>query len=598
MKFTQHIAATIFLVATLNTVADVSSTGAVNTTPITIALDDARAFPFPKNILGAQDEIFTLPYIYQSQLQAYKNTGMSMLRYPCGTPSDWLAWDDVEGSYWPSDFEKKRNKLTPDAYVDLCKSMQWDTLITVNTTLAGSHNQRNRINPTKVSSIRKGAQYAAEWVRHANIKNKSGVKYWEIGNEVWIWMKETEYPVHVREYSRAMRKIDPSIKIIACGSMHNIEFNPTWLQFPDDPTWKPRPTNLTHGEHWTKNLLTMAKGDFDYLAPHIYIDGASIDPIANGSSLFAQIDDGEQLIQQQINWIKQANSPVRLALTEWMINWHYCPDIKDTLLANKSISKEDYDKLDWPTSPMLSFISVLGSADWLGKMIATGYVDIGIAHTMTFGVAAIWDPPHAKPIDPALLKPAGVAMQFWNACVGQNVIPVKLNHVPTYQNTHRLVPMISVYATADANTLNLIMINRTPNEKLDLELPTSFKGRRIVKITEHAVSAKSWGENMWQAVDHPERYPFTFTSKPITPSARNRYLVVPSKLIRLEMQLEPTTSAPAASSATPTSSSQHSSSNSASSTVCRDAISSAPENSDAETSLVSTASSRSPIMAP
>jgi alpha-L-arabinofuranosidase len=507
--------------------------------PISVTLDESRSFEFPAGILGGQDEVFNIPYLYDSQLQAAKDAGMSMLRYPCGTPSDWLAWDDIESGYWPTDYEKNRKKLTPDEFIGVCRKMDWQPIITVNTTLAGSHNQRNRINPTKVSSIRKGAEYAAEWVRHANVKNNAGVKYWEIGNEVWIWMKEREYPVHVREYSRAMRKVDPSIKIIACGATHNIEFNPTWLEFPDDPNWTPRTVNRTRAEQWTKALLTQAKGDFDYLAPHIYIDGDSVDPIANGSSLFANIDDAAGLIDQQIAWIKEANSPVRLAQTEWMINWHYFPDLKDTFLANRSMTKEAYDKLTWSNSPMYAFVSVLGSADFLGKLIATGYVDIAIGHTMTAGVIAVWDSEHSRSIEPPLLKPAGLAMKFWSACVGQKVVPVTLGHVPTYQSTHQLVPMLTAYATVGKDALNLILINRTPNEHLDVALPKMFNGRRVTKVIEHAISADSWGDNIWQAVGKPEAYPFKATSNEVSVNEKGVYVVRPSRLIRLELVLEP-----------------------------------------------------------
>ena len=73
----------------------------------------------------------------------------------------------------------------------------------------------NRINPNNIEMIRQGAQRAAEWVRDANIKNKWDVKYWDIGNEVWIWLFPEEYARFVVEYSKAMKAVDPTIKIIA-----------------------------------------------------------------------------------------------------------------------------------------------------------------------------------------------------------------------------------------------------------------------------------------------------------------------------------------------------------------------------------------------
>jgi alpha-N-arabinofuranosidase len=43
------------------------------------------------------------------------------------------------------------------------------------------------------------------------------VKYWEIGNEVWR-LKPEEYVTVVKQFAPAMRKADPTIQIIACGS--------------------------------------------------------------------------------------------------------------------------------------------------------------------------------------------------------------------------------------------------------------------------------------------------------------------------------------------------------------------------------------------
>ncbi len=504
--------------------------------PVTLTFEEGKCFPFPENITGAQDEVFILSYLFDDQLNAYKKLGVGMLRYPCGTPSDWLAWDDIENGWWPSDFEKKRNKLTPDAFISLCKYRDFTPLITVNTTLAGVHDQKNRINPTRVESIRKGAAYAARWVEHTNIKNKSGVKYWEIGNEVWIWMKEKEYPVHVREYARAMRKVDPSIKIIACGSLNDMEFNPIWLNFPEDKNWKGRPVNKTQVRAWTKALLRDARGDFDYIAPHIYIDGNSTEPIQNGQSLFSAIDDGERMFRQQIQWIQEEKSPVRLACTEWMINFHFLAELKDTQLEKKNISKETFDKLNCTNSPANAFVSVLGSADWIGKMIATGYVDIAIAHTLTFGVGQSWNQFAQKPVDPLLPKPAGLAIQFWNQLSDNKVMPVHLNDAPTYPYNKGAIPSLTAYATTKGNTVNVILINRLPDRSIPIAIPLTFNGKPAKKVTEHAIYAKSWGENLWQAIDDQTKYPFKTSTVSLDVKQLKAYEAKPCKLVRLKIE--------------------------------------------------------------
>jgi alpha-L-arabinofuranosidase len=61
-----------------------------------------------------------------------------------------------------------------------------------------------------------GPELAAAWVKYANITKGYGIKYWEIGNE--MWKKELNFTTEslaslVKSYSTAMKGIDPTIKI-------------------------------------------------------------------------------------------------------------------------------------------------------------------------------------------------------------------------------------------------------------------------------------------------------------------------------------------------------------------------------------------------
>jgi alpha-L-arabinofuranosidase len=353
-------------------------------------------------------------------------------------------------------------------------------------------------------------------------------------------MKEREYPVHVREYAKAMRKVDPSIKIIACGSTHEMEFQPVWLKFPEDKDWKPRPTNKVNPKRWTKALLKQARGSFDYLAPHIYTNGDSVDPIENGKSLFANIDESERLIYEQIQWIQEEKSPVRLAQTEWMINWHFLPELKDTFKSMGTMSKENYDKLTYGNSPSDAFISLLGSADFLGKLVATGYVDMAVSHSMYYNLAIAWDAQTRKPIDPVVPKPAGLATEFWSQLKDQQFVPVRLANVPTYTykdytGKDKKIPLMTAYATTRDNKLNIILINRSPDQSLQVAVPTTLKGKPAKSATEYAIFADSWGANVYPAIHDPSKYPFKNSTQPVSANTLSSYELKPCKLIRLEI---------------------------------------------------------------
>jgi alpha-N-arabinofuranosidase len=107
------------------------------------------------------------------------------------------------------------------------------------------------------------AEEAAAWVEYCNgaattkygaMRAANGhpepyrVKYWEVGNEIWgDWVRghsdAATYARHLRAYARAMRAVDPSIKLIAVGD---------------------------NDMRWNRTVLAEAGREIDFLAIHHY----------------------------------------------------------------------------------------------------------------------------------------------------------------------------------------------------------------------------------------------------------------------------------------------------------------------------------------
>ncbi|NLX03529.1 MAG: hypothetical protein GXY33_00130 [Phycisphaerae bacterium] len=503
-----------------------------------VRLDEATRFGFPELIFGAQEEIYVLPYNSVDGLKRLKEmVGLRLLRYPCGTPSDWLAWDAVEEGYWPA-FPKARKKLYPDAYIELAKQLGLEPLITVNTTLYGPHLDGivNRVNPTKVESIRRGAEYAAKWVHHANVENRSGVRYWEIGNEVWIWLQGAEYANHVREYSQAMREADPSIKLIACGLAHDAEFSPKWLKFPDDPNWTTRTVNRNTFDGWNEALLSLPEGTFDYIAQHVYLNLPDMEALEGGKDVFASIHRAE-VLNNTIAMIKKHNSPVRIAITEWMVNFHWEPFVTPHRIKKGTLTTQEAEKVTLASSPANQFITTLLAADWMGRMIASGYVDIAVGHTWINSLTRNWNYEAQKAIKPPLLEPAGAAMKFWSDHHGGQVVPVTVEGGPSYVHEDETVPLISAYATTDRDKVYLVLINRSPDQTLAVNAADLVAGQDAATITEHVLSAPSWVASVWPTVEDSARYPIQESSQVLATDTLGDYQLLPSRLVCLEASL-------------------------------------------------------------
>lgn len=154
-----------------------------------------------------------------------------------------IQWNGIES-----------NQVGTAEFVDFCRQVKADPLICVNFESDGFPGWA----VTSKGEIRRGdAREAAEWVDYCNnpsnkkrikhgFRDPFEVKIWQIGNETSYGRNKFDNETAARktiEFSRAMRKADPSVKIIAWG----------------DSGWSPKMTGIA-GDH------------FDYLAFHHMFD--------------------------------------------------------------------------------------------------------------------------------------------------------------------------------------------------------------------------------------------------------------------------------------------------------------------------------------
>jgi len=501
---------------------------------VSLNVKEAAPVAFSKGLLGAQEEVFVLPYLTADFWQKTRETGVSLLRYPCGTPSDWFLWDKPESGYWGS-YAKKRNKTHPDAFVALCRENGIAPFITVNTAAYGAPVEKNRINPMRAESIQKGADYAAAWVRDFNVKKKYGVKYWEIGNEVWTWMRASEYPQFVRLYSKAMKAVDPSIRIAACGEEYDRRpFNASWLKFPDDSEWTARSDHRTSWFDWNQRLIQEAGDSFDHLSLHLYLTGDSPDPVQNTLEMFSTVSVARKL-EQVITQLRAAHSPARIAITEWGVNFRWDPVYKNYFV--KEMGYPEMKDLTYENSPAFTFGSLLVSADFIGRLASSGMVDIAVAHTLSNTLLRSRDNEEQKNLHPPAELPTGAALKFWHEFAGDTVLPVEIAGSPKIVCRGVRFPMLSAYATTSraGGPLRLILINRSPDRTLHLALPATVAGKPVKTVAEHTISAESWGTSMWGSWRQPEDAPFKRGDRDVPAGEWGDYTLRPSRLTCLEL---------------------------------------------------------------
>ena len=191
------------------------------------------------NVDYLMDGSYLAPAVSTSQ--SLKNIKAKMLRYPGGEKSDnylfsvspytssspRMALRDT--CFWPSNDSKFVDTLSADrvcreavldfdGFITMCNEVGATPLVVVAYDAAYNTKTCNG-KPTKAELLTN----AVEWVRYANVKKKYGVQYWMIGNESWNdagyngKVTPSKYAEDLEDFAKAMKAVDPSIKIIANG---------------------------------------------------------------------------------------------------------------------------------------------------------------------------------------------------------------------------------------------------------------------------------------------------------------------------------------------------------------------------------------------
>ena len=168
---------------------------------------------------------------------------------------------------------------------------------------------------------------AAEYVEYANgdvstpmgkLRAANGhpepyrVKFWGIGNEAWgDWqfgaMSLTQFEHKHNQFAKAMKKVDPSIKLIACGAM------------PDTMTGSKESLSLSTNlvppylspADWTGGLLKHCFDNIDLLSDHFYNYGGTHFSLAAGKQV---PNDANEPVT---DWMRRPANHIRIKYEEY-----------------------------------------------------------------------------------------------------------------------------------------------------------------------------------------------------------------------------------------------------------------------------------------
>jgi len=233
------------------------------------------------------------------------DAGISLLRYPGGYYSDFYHWKNGTGPagnrpemlHTSAGKDKSRAFFGTDEALAFAGQIGAELLITVN---AGSGT----------------AQEAADWVRYVN-RQALRVRYWEIGNELYIndgspisktiTLDPETYARRFREFAIAMKAADPRIRIGAIGGENQGAY--AIVQYP----------------HWDETVLTKAGAQIDFFSVHNAYAPVNVKDHDNFGDVYRSLLAAPVLIARNLASIEHdivqfapsRASQIPIAVTEW-----------------------------------------------------------------------------------------------------------------------------------------------------------------------------------------------------------------------------------------------------------------------------------------
>ncbi|WP_406395624.1 alpha-N-arabinofuranosidase [Streptomyces sp. NBC_00887] len=404
-------------------------------------------------------------------LDLVRELGVTAIRYPGGNFVSGYLWEDSVG---PVDERPRRldlawrstetNRFGLSEYIGFLRKVgpQAEPMLAVN---LGTRGVQEAIQLQEYANHPSGTELSDRRIAHGD-KDPFGIKLWCLGNEMdgpWQTGHKTaeEYGRLAAETARAMRQIDPSVELVACGS--SSRSMPTFAA-------------------WEATVLAETYDLVDYVSLHAYYEETDGD---RGSFLASAVDM-ESFIESvvatcdHIGARLKSTKKINLSFDEWNV-WYMARFQQDAA----------ENPLDWPEAPrLLEDNYSVTDAVVLGSLLIAL-----LRHADRVTVACLAQ--LVNVIAPIMTEPGGPAWRqttffpFAQAARhgrGQ-VLDVRVDS-PTYA-TAKYGEADLLHATAvrdpGSGAVTVFAVNRSQDTALPLEV--ALAGLGLEQVAEHLVVA-------------------------------------------------------------------------------------------------------------
>ena len=399
----------------------------------------------------------------QDVLELVRELGPTVVRYPGGNFVSGYRWEDGIGD--PAQRPRRldlawrtveTNAVGVDEFTAWCRRAGLDPVMAVN---LGTRGVEAAIDLVEYCNHPEGTELSE--LRRANgAKQPHDIRTWCLGNELdgpWQVGHKTahEYGRLAAEAARAMRMVDPTIELVACGSSNS---------------------SIATFASWEATMLEECYDLVDYVSLHTYYDPVTTDR----ASFLASSLDLDHMIESivatadHVGAKLRSRKRLRLSVDEWNV-WHQSrfPG-QDSLHyddTEPALIEDVYDVTDAVVVGSL-LISLLRHADRIGIACQAQLVNV-IAPIMTRAGGPAWRQTIFHPFAQASRWARGDVLR---------VEPRVERHSTA---DHDDVPLVDSVATWDEDSaqLTVLCVNRAEHDVQLQAQVRAFPGLRLVEST-------------------------------------------------------------------------------------------------------------------
>jgi alpha-L-arabinofuranosidase len=371
-----------------------------------------------------------------------------IVRYPGGNFVSGYNWEDGIG---PKEARPRRlelawrtietNQVGTDEFIAWCRKAQTEPMLAFNLGSRGLDAARNLVEYCNHPS----GTYWSDLRRANGAEEPYNIKTWCLGNEMdGPWqighMTAEEYGRIAMETAKVIKKIDPAIELVACGSSNR---------------------SMATYASWEATVLEHTYDHVDYLSLHTYYGNRN----NNTPNFLAKSLDMDHFISEvaaicdYVRAKKRSKKPIYLSFDEWNVWYH----------SNQA----DRERAPWQIAPpQLEDVYTFEDALLVGSMLITL-----LKHADRVKMACLAQ--LINVIAPIMTANGGPAWRqtifypyYHASCFGRGVA-LNVNVVsPVYHDDeYDAVPYLDAIATHDpaAETVTIFAVNRNLESALPLE---------------------------------------------------------------------------------------------------------------------------------